>query len=136
MPGIGAYRLSNARFEPYPIAGRSHDWAVPARGRFLLMRCDLPAVLLFPLLVLSFARNTGLAAMLAGSAPIHFLGLISFSIYLLDNLTRPLGLQLVQAIAPGPVGPVAGLAFAAIGSCSVIPIGWLRSLRLSAQGAF
>ena len=134
MLGMGAYRLSNTRYEP--ILSRDAvtiGLSLLAAG-FLLIRCDLPAVLLFPLVVLSFARNTGLAATLAGSAPIHFLGLISFSIYLLHNLTRPLGLQLVQAIAPEPVGPVAALAFAAIGSCSVIPIGWLAFVAIERPG--
>jgi len=133
--GMAAYRLSR-----HPAASRLlfTDAATiglsVAAAASLVMRCDLPAVLLFPLLVVAYAGNSGVAARLVESRPIYFLGVVSFSLYLLHNPFRPMELGLLRALAPEPVGPVVALAFAAIGACSVIPFAWLAYVAIERPG--
>ena len=90
----------------------------------LLLQRDLPAVLLFPFVIVAYATNTDRAARLVQSRFFYFLGEISFSLYLLHNPIRPLELLLMQRLTGQPVGAAAALSFAILGAFSVIPIAW------------
>jgi peptidoglycan/LPS O-acetylase OafA/YrhL len=124
--GMGAYILFRARH----AAGRNASdrevgllFAAAAVG--LVTGLDLIVALLCPFIVVSTALNRGLfARALSGGVP-YFLGLVSFSIYLIHEPVRRLAVLLFVAMHPGPSGPVTALAFALVGSLAVIPLAWL-----------
>ncbi len=105
-----------------------------AAAASLVARYDLPAVLLFPLIVVAFAVNEGFAARVMQLRLFHFLGVVSFSLYLLHGPFRPLELGLLRWLSPEPVGPVVALAFAFVGACSVIPFAWLAYVAVERPG--
>lgn len=124
--GMGAYRLSAA------LARRGHAAGDLATGCLLgagvaglVARVDLFVALLCPLIVVAAAANRGRVARLLASPPLHFLGVISYSIYLIHSPLRPLAILAFTDLHPQPVGPVAALAFALAGSLAVIPLAWL-----------
>ena len=133
--GMAAYRLFQSRWAASVLG---HDAVTAglsvAAAAALVARYDLPAVLLFPFIVVAYAVNNGLAARIMQMRLFYFLGIISFSLYLLHNPFRPLELGLLQAIVPQPVGPVAALAFAFAGAVSVIPFAWLAYLTVERPG--
>ena len=96
----------------------------------MLLRLDLPAALLFPLLIAALAANEegtagGRAARLLSHPWLHFLGVVSFSTYLLHQLFRPTELALLHALHPEPLSLPGALLFALAGSFSVLPFAWL-----------
>ena len=97
---------------------------VGAAAALLAARLDLLVVLLLPFVIAAFALNTGRAGRLAQWRPFYFLGVISFSLYLIHSPFRPLELKLLRLVAPQPLGPAAALAFALAGSFSVILPAW------------
>jgi peptidoglycan/LPS O-acetylase OafA/YrhL len=123
--GLGAYRLYRMCGAP----GLGSDWCAAGLAGAcmgsLLLRVDLPAALLFPLLVAAFARNEGWPARVAGMRWLHFLGVVSYSVYLVHAPLRFAEFAFLRQIHPAPISPVAALAIAAIGSLSIIPIAWL-----------
>ncbi|HTN12754.1 MAG TPA: acyltransferase [Acetobacteraceae bacterium] len=124
--GMAAYRLFAAPRFARLLASEWVLAALYASGLALLaLRLDLPLALLFPLLVAATARNTGRIAVLLSRPLPYFLGVISYSIYLIHAPFRPIELGLVQLLHPEPIGPVAALMLAAAGSISVIPFAWL-----------
>jgi len=91
----------------------------------LVVRIDLLVALLCPFVVVATAMNRGyFARALSGGVP-YSLGLISFSLYLVHSPLRPLASKLLWTVHPGPVGPLAALSFALIGSLAVIPLAWV-----------
>lgn len=92
---------------------------------FMLLRLDLPAALLFPPLIISLALNKGRAARLMSHPFAYFLGVVSFSLYLLHQLFRPVELAMLQAWHPAPLGAPGALLFAVFASFSVVPFAWL-----------
>lgn len=100
----------------------------------LIARYDLPAVLLFPLIVVAYAGNTGLAGSVISARPFYFLGVVSFSLYLLHGPFRPLELSLLRVLSPDKVGPIAALTFAFLGACSIIPLAWLAYIGVERPG--
>ena len=105
-----------------------------AAAALLAARVDLPAVLLLPFIVAAFALNTGRAARLAQWRFFYFLGVISFSLYLIHSPFRPLAMQLLRAVAPAPVGPGAALIFALAGSLLVIFPAWATYVWIERPG--
>ncbi len=95
-----------------------------AVAALLLAGLDLLVVVLLPFLVVAFAVNTGAAAKCVQLRFFYFLGVISFSLYLIHNPFRPLALELLRLIAPQPVGPAGALGFALLASLSVILPAW------------
>ncbi len=87
----------------------------------LLLRFDLLAALCFPLVVLAWAWNTGAASRVMSHRVPYFFGTISYSIYLIHHMFRRPELELLQYFHPAPVSPASALAFAVVGSISVIP---------------
>ncbi len=100
----------------------------------LLLRVDLFAILFFPPLIASAALNNGGAARALSAGIPYFLGLISYSIYLIHNAFRPIELAFVQAIHPSPLEPIWALVFAFLGSLSVIPFAWLTYIFIERPG--
>ena len=100
----------------------------------LVARYDLPAVLIFPFLVVSYASNAGWAARIVQARPFYFLGVVSFSLYLLHSPFREVELLAFQTLFPEKVGAVAALCFAFIGACSAIPIAWLAYVTVERPG--
>lgn len=96
-----------------------------ACGALMLLRLDLPAVLLFPFLIVSLAFNSGRATRLMAHPVLYFLGLVSFSLYLLHQMFRPVSLLIIQHWHPAPLGTGPALLFALVASLSVIPFAWL-----------
>lgn len=129
--GMLAYRLLRSGW----IAALGWNATVVALATscavLMLLRVDLPAILIFPLLIAAFAANEegtpggGRAARLLSHPWLHFLGVVSFSIYLLHQLFRPTELALLRAVHPQPLGMPGALLFALAGSFSVLPFAWL-----------
>ena len=129
--GMLAYRLlRSGRVVGLGCDGTVATLAVSC-ALLMLLRVDLPAVLLFPLLIAALAANEegapggGRAARLLSHSWLHFLGVVSFSTYLLHQLFRPTGLALLRAVHPEPLDMPGALLFALAGSFSVLPFAWL-----------
>lgn len=102
-----------------------HDgwtWMIAGIGLASLVgRADLAAVAIFPFLVLAFALNTGRPSRILSHPWLHYLGTISFSIYLVHQMFRESEVWLVRSMHPAPLPPWMALSFAVIGSLSVLP---------------
>ena len=108
--------------------------AVLTTGAFLLLRIDLFSVLPFPLLILSLACNDGRASRWLSSSVPYFLGVISYSIYLIHSPFRPVELELVRWLHPAPLSLAMALAFALVGSVSIVPFAWLAYRHVERPG--
>lgn len=137
--GMLSYRL--LRSGRVAVLGR--DGTVTALAAscaaLMLLRVDLPAVLLFPLLIAALAANEegktgGRAACLLSHPWLHFLGVVSFSTYLLHQLFRPTELALLRVLHPEPLGLPGALLFALAGSFSVLPFAWLAYQGIERPG--
>ena len=91
----------------------------------LLLRIDLPAALLFPFLVLAYATNRGHARRILEMRLPYFLGMISYSIYLIHNPLRPLGREVVQSMLGSSIARWEAIVFAIGGTIIVIPFAWV-----------
>ena len=91
----------------------------------LLLRIDLPAALLFPFLVLAYATNRGHAGRILEMRLPYFLGMISYSIYLIHNPLRPLERGAVEWMLGPDIPRWEAVTFAIGGAISVIPCAWL-----------
>lgn len=124
--GIGCYRLS---INPVVVSWFERDTIslalITACIAFMLLRVDLPAVLLFPMLITALAVNHGLVARIMSTSWLHFLGTISFSLYLIHQIFRPIYLELLRWIHPALLSGPAALVFALVASFSVVPFAWL-----------
>jgi peptidoglycan/LPS O-acetylase OafA/YrhL len=133
--GMAAYRLSGRRAV---VAFLKRDLVAAglacAALAFLVARLDLPAVLLLPFVVVAYATNDGVMSRLLQWRPLHGLGIVSYSLYLLHSPVRPLELALLKSVTNGPVGATAALCFAALGSLSVIPVAWLAYTAVERPG--
>ncbi len=142
--GLVTYRLARS---PRAIAVASHD-ATIAAGLALLVAGfaagvhDLLIYPLFALLVLGLFANRGYVGLLFGSRPVYWLGVISYSIYLLHPYLVAPRSQLDAALATQLPEPWAGLlADAAIYGLLLVASAvayhaieepgrrWVRSLR-------
>ena len=91
----------------------------------LCLRLDLPAALLFPAIILGLASNRGRVAAIASYGFLHWLGLISFSLYLIHQPFRSIDLEILRSLHPAPVGFFSALAFAMAGSLLVVPFAYV-----------
>ena len=90
----------------------------------LFLRVDLPAALLFPFLVVAFARNDGWPARILEARWLYFLGVVSYSLYLVHSPLRFAEYDILVAIHPEKLSGVAALAFAGLASLTSIPLAW------------
>ena len=100
----------------------------------MALRVDLPAVLLFPALIAALACNRRRMAQAMSARLPHFLGVVSYSLYLIHGPFRPVELMALRALHPLPLGPAGALAFAFAGSLSVVPFAWLTYRLIEQPG--
>ena len=133
--GMAAYRLSRQPAIMALLKGDGSTAGLACLSALCLVeRCDLPAVLLLPFLIIALAGNVGFVARLVQWRPFYFLGIVSYSLYLLHNAFRPLELSLLKAVAPSQLTVSPALCFAVAGSLSVIPFAWLAYLLVEQPG--
>ena len=124
--GLGVYAVYRKRASMQWLARDSVVAIVAVTiAVFLLLRIDLFSVLPFSALILCLACNNGHAARLLSTRVPYFLGVVSYSIYLIHNMFRPVELELVRWLHPALLSLPQALAFALVGSLSVIPFSWL-----------
>ena len=120
--GILIFRVYRGGTWPCEIGRDGWTWAIAGLGLVSLIgRTDLAAVAVFPFLVLAFALNTGRPRRILSHRWLHYLGTISFSIYLVHQLFRETEVWLVRSVHPAPLPPWMALGFAFLGSLSVLP---------------
>ena len=121
--GMLIYRIYETQGRARFIGADAWTWSITALSVMMLaLRLDLLAVFSFPLVVLTWARNTGFASRIMSSRLPYFFGTISFSIYLVHHLFRRPELELLKHVFPAPIPPASALIFAFAGSVSVIPV--------------
>jgi peptidoglycan/LPS O-acetylase OafA/YrhL len=122
--GMLAYRAyASGRFRVLATDGAAFG-LVAACIVSLLLRIDLPAALMFPPLVLAFATNRGRAGRLMEMRIPYFLGVISYSIYLIHNPLRPIESEVVQWALGTNLPRWEAVVFAIAGTISVVPFAW------------
>lgn len=94
-------------------------------GVLLLIRIDFLTALTFPAIVVATAHNQHLVKRLLSTPALHFLGAVSYSLYLIHDPFRPAELELLRYFHPTPLTGGAALMFAVAGTLSVIPFAWL-----------
>lgn len=133
--GLAAYRLYRL---PGPSQWLGQDrvtFALTAAAVILLVAgIDLPVVLLFPFLIVAFASNNGLAGRLLSTRLLYFLGVISYSIYLIHDPFRPLSLEIIRALHPASLSYFGALGFAFFSSLLIIPFAWLSFIAFERPG--
>jgi peptidoglycan/LPS O-acetylase OafA/YrhL len=65
---------------------------------------------------------------------VYFLGVISYSVYLVHSVFRPVWLEAIQAMHPAPVSAPVALMIALVGSLSVIPLAWIAYTLVERPG--
>jgi peptidoglycan/LPS O-acetylase OafA/YrhL len=134
--GLATYRLFLARPAAEFFKKDAVCFAVSAVIVALIaVKADEYFVLLFfPALVLSLALNEGLPARLLGIRPIYFLGVISYSLYLIHDTLRELSAMIVRHYHPALLSPRLAMAMAALCSVAVIPLAWVSYVLVERPG--
>jgi peptidoglycan/LPS O-acetylase OafA/YrhL len=132
--GMLAYRAYAAgRFSVLATDGAAFGLAAACLVS-LLLRVDLPAALMFPALVLAFATNRGRAAQLMEMRVPYFLGVVSYSIYLVHNPLRPIESEAVLWLLGAKLPRWEAVAFAVAGTISVVPFAWIAFCLIEKPG--
>jgi peptidoglycan/LPS O-acetylase OafA/YrhL len=132
--GLGTYRLTQSRFRQVLSKDRTTLVVIGWIVVMDLLRFDLFIVCGFPFLIAALACNRGqVAGWFAMRFP-YFLGLISFSIYLLHSPLRPVWLELIRLAHPEPMSGPLALLTAFVCSISVIPVAWLAYVLVERPG--
>ncbi len=92
---------------------------------FAGLRLDLPTALLFPFLIVALAVNRGQPARFMSNPVLYFVGIVSFSVYLIHQALRDVELEILRSLHPDLVDAPAALMLALAGSLSVVPFAWL-----------
>jgi peptidoglycan/LPS O-acetylase OafA/YrhL len=100
----------------------------------LILGYDLPAALLFPLIVIAFAVDGGRLGRWLDAPVIYFLGVISYSLYLVHNMFRAPALLLLKALSPQPVGPITAIIATFLGALVVVPFACLTYAYVEKPG--
>lgn len=133
--GMGSYRLyRNRRYSAWLGQDFVTFALVFACVALLVLGVDLAVALLFPFLLVAFACNDGRASRLMCARVPYFLGVVSFSLYLIHNMFRPLEAELLHALYPHPLNAPMALLFAVLGSLSVIPFAWVTYRTIEKPG--
>jgi peptidoglycan/LPS O-acetylase OafA/YrhL len=123
--GMLAYRAYAAGQFPLLATDGAAFGLVGACVVSLCLRVDLPAALMFPLPVIAFATNRGRASRMMEMRLPYFLGVVSYSIYLIHNPLRPMESEMAQWILGPDIAPWEAVAFAIAGTISVVPFAWI-----------
>ncbi len=133
--GLATYRLVS---HPGIRELLASDWvsvaSIGSSLALLVLRLDLLTMLSFPLLIAALACNRGRVAELCAAPIPYFLGVISFSIYLLHSPLRPIGLELLRHFHPAPLTTPLALAGALAGSFLVVPFAYLGFVMVEKPG--
>lgn len=133
--GLATYRAILVARVGRAVAGDSVAGACILTALILLLlRYDLLIAATFPLLIATLSCNRGRIAHLFSSRILYFLGVISFSIYLLHAPLRPIGLELLRTLYPVPLPPTLAMLAALVGSLLVLPIAWICFLTIEKPG--
>jgi peptidoglycan/LPS O-acetylase OafA/YrhL len=111
--------------------------AVGALGWTLLMlamRVDFLVLCGLPPLVGALAANRSSVAAWLGMRVPYFLGVISFSVYMLHDPMRPIWLEVIRFSHPDPMSTPLALVVAFFCSLSVIPVAWLAYVAIERPG--
>jgi peptidoglycan/LPS O-acetylase OafA/YrhL len=92
---------------------------------FAGLRLDLPTALLFPFLIVALAVNRGQTARFMSNPVLYFVGIVSFSVYLIHQALRDVELEILRSLHPDLVDAPAALMLALAGSLSVVPFALL-----------
>lgn len=102
----------------------------------LLNLPEFLAMLLFPALILSLALNQGWVAWFMSLRFLHFLGKISFSLYLVTDPFRWPLQHLVRTLHPAPLPPLLAMGLAAIFAFSMVLPAWISYTLIESPGRF
>lgn len=95
-------------------------------GAMMLLRLwDLVAVLTFPLIILGIAYNNSRVAKVLNQRFLYFMGVISFSLYMVHYPIAYLELGLLKQLHPEPLSRPAAMLWALMGSLTTIPLAWV-----------
>jgi peptidoglycan/LPS O-acetylase OafA/YrhL len=89
------------------------------------LRFDLLVVMTFPAIVISVAHNKGWFDRLLNTPLPYFLGVISYSLYLVHDGMRPLAMTLIRHLHPQPLSKAWAIACVLLASAAVIAVAWL-----------
>ena len=121
--GMLVYRAFAAKSRLCVVGGDLWTWVIAGLAVAALVgRSDIVAVAVFPFLVLAFALNQGRPGRVLSHPWLHYLGVISFSIYLVHNMFREPEVWLARSVHPGLLPPWMALLFAAVASLSILPV--------------
>ena len=121
--GMLVYRAYASTSRLHVVGDDRWTWVIAGLAvAALVARSDLAAVAVFPFLVLAFALNQGRAGRVLSHSWLHYLGVISFSIYLVHNMFRGPEIWLARYFHPAPLPPWMALSFAVVASLSILPI--------------
>ena len=123
--GILVWRAYRAQFCRWVGSDLATAGLSAAAALSLGLGLDLVAAMLFIPIVLAFAWNTGWPARWAATRVPYFLGVISYSLYLIHSPIRFLEFDLMAWIMPGPVSSTTALATAALLALTPIPVAWM-----------
>ena len=127
--GLLAYRLYRAGALRWIGGDAATAGFSAAAAAALLAGYDLPAALLFVPIVLAFAYNAGWPARWAATPVPYFLGVISYSLYLIHSPIRFAQFGWLETHFPGPASSATALLVAGLLALTPIPVAWL-SYRL------
>jgi peptidoglycan/LPS O-acetylase OafA/YrhL len=105
--------------------------ALATLGLLFVPHSDAALYLLFPPLVLALAVGQGGAIKLLGCGPIHFLGVLSYGIYLLHSRAQPVWNHLVL-FRPSRDAVVRHLVATSLTGCLVIGLAWICHAAIEA----
>ena len=121
--GMLVYRAYATQSRLCAIGGDRWTWLIAGLALAALVgRSDLVAVAVFPFLVLAFALNQGRPGQVLSHPWLHYLGVISFSIYLVHNMFREPEIWFARSVHPELFPPWMALSFAVIASLSILPV--------------
>lgn len=125
--GLVAYRIYSLRTKAIFFGSDKFIFALTGiAGAMMLGRLwDLVAVFTFPFIILGIAHNRGIVTKLLIHRLPYFLGVISFSLYLIHSPLAYLELQTLKYFHPALLTKPIALLCAATGALSIIPLAWI-----------
>ncbi len=133
--GMLVYRAYRRPSWLHAVAADRWTWGFAAAAcAALMLRNDLLAVLFFPPLVLAFALNKGQAGRALSHPVLHYIGVISFSIYLVHHMFRVPLFWAVRQWHPAPLSAATALGSALVGSLLVLPVAALAYRAVERPG--
>lgn len=143
LRGFSEFALGICTYRLFSVAPTRNIWtgettfaaaSLVAVAMMVLRLWDLLAVLAFPIIIAGAANQKNRLATLLDNRLLHFLGVISFSLYLIHYPIAYLQLQILQAMHPAQLGRWPALALAFVGALSTIPLAWITYVVIEHPG--